>query len=160
MTGLEIIVVLAMLVGLVGVIVPILPGLLLILGAGVVWAIAGDAGGTGWLIVAIMAALAVIGTATPYWLTGRRGTDSGLPGWVLLAGAIGIVVGFFVIPIVGALVGGPVGIFVAELARHREPSTAWRSTWGVIKSMGMGVAIQSAIGVGMIGVWVVGVIAT
>ena len=56
-------------------------------------------------------------------------------------------IGFFVIPVVGALIGGPVGIFVAELARHRDPSVAWRSTWDVIKSMGMGIAIQSVIGV-------------
>lgn len=159
MNALEIAVLLAMLVGLVGVIVPILPGLLLILGAGIVWAVAGDAGGIGWLIVAILAVLAAIGTAVPYWLTSRRGTDAGLPGWVVFAGAVGTVIGFFVIPVVGALIGGPVGIFMAELVRHRQPSLAWRSTWDVIKSIGMGVLVQFAIGVGMIGVWVAGVIA-
>ncbi|HEY6567907.1 MAG TPA: DUF456 domain-containing protein [Actinomycetota bacterium] len=160
MAGLEILVLLAMLVGLVGVFVPVLPGLLLILGAGIVWALTGDVGGIGWLVVAVMAVLAALGTAVPYWLTGRRGADAGLPGWVLLAGVVGTVIGFFVIPVVGALIGGPVGIFVAELVRHRTPSIAWRSTWQAIKSLGMGIVLQFAIGVGMIGVWVGGVIAT
>ena len=159
MTELEIVALIAMVVGLVGVIVPVLPGLLLILGAGIVWAIAQDVGGIGWAVVVAMGVLAAVGTVAPYRLSGRRASDTGVPGWVLFAGAVGAVIGFFVIPVVGALIGGPAGIFVAELLRHRSPPVAWRSTVEAMKGIGIGVLIQFGMGVAMIGVWVLGVLA-
>ena len=149
-----------MLVGLVGVFIPVIPGLLLILGAGIVWAFAEDVGPAGWGAVAAMALIAVLGSAAPYWVAGRRGAGAGLPGWVLLAAAVGTVVGFFVIPVVGALVGGPAGIFVAELVRHRAVSAAWRSTATVLKGLGLGILVQFVAGVAMIGTWAVGVSVT
>jgi uncharacterized protein len=160
MTELEIIALIAMVVGLIGVIVPVLPGLLLILGAGIVWAVAQDAGASGWAVVVAMGVLAAVGTVAPYRLSGRRASAVGVPGWVLFAGAVGAVIGFFVIPVVGALIGGPAGIFVAELLRHRNPRVAWRSTVEAMKGIGIGVLIQFGVGVAMIGVWVLGVITT
>ena len=55
--------------------------------------------------------IAVLGIAAPTWLSGRRATAAGLPGWVLLAGVAGAVAGFFLIPVVGALIGWPAGVF-------------------------------------------------
>jgi uncharacterized protein YqgC (DUF456 family) len=77
---------------------------------------------------------------------------------VLTAGALGAVVGFFVVPVVGALLGGPAGIFVAELARVREPSRAWASTLEALKGVGLGIVVQFVAGVAMIAVWVMGVL--
>ena len=147
MTWTEAVVLVVMLVGLVGVFIPVIPGLPSILGAGIVWAFAGDVGPSGWAAVAAMALFAALGSAAPYWLAGRRGVGAGLPGWVLLAAAVGTVVGFFAIPVVGALVGGPAGIFVAELVRHRDVSAAWRSTATVLKALGLGVLVQFVAGV-------------
>ncbi len=107
-----------------------------------------------------MALLAAAGTAAPYALSNRRSARTGVPGWVSAAGLVGAVVGFFVIPVVGALVGFPAGIFVAELGRVRDVGAAWRATWEAIKGLGMGIAIGFATGVVMIGVWVLAVLAT
>ena len=76
-----------------------------------------------------------------------------MPGWVLFAGAVGCSSsGSIVIPVVGALIGGPTGIFVAEFLRHRNPAVAWRSTMEALKGIGIGVLIQFGVGVAMIGV--------
>ena len=152
MSGLEVALGLVMLVGLVGVVVPVFPGLVLIAGAGLVWAI--DRGGTGaWTAFAVMAAIAVGGIVVSSVLPARRASSAGAPAWVVLAGAVGLVIGFFVVPVVGALVGFPAGVFVAELARHRHPGPAWRATWEALKNVGLGIAIQLGAGVAMIAVW-------
>jgi hypothetical protein len=79
---------------------------------------------------------------------------------VLVAGVAGAVAGFFLIPVVGALIGWPAGVFVAELARHRHPGPAWASTKDVLKSLGLGVAVQFVAGVAMIALWVLAVLGT
>ena len=158
--GVEILLGLVMLVGLVGVLVPVLPGLLLIAGAAVIWAIVEHPGPWGWSAVAMIGVIAILGIAAPTWLSGRRATAAGLPGWVLLAGVAGAVAGFFLIPVVGALIGWPGGVFVAELVRHRHLGPAWASTKEALKSLGIGVAVQFALGVAMIALWAVVVLAT
>jgi uncharacterized protein YqgC (DUF456 family) len=159
MSTTEGVLVVVMLIGLVGVVVPIFPGLILVMGAGVVWAL--DVGGTtAWIVVVAMIAVGVAGYVASSVLPARRAATSGAPGWVVLAGIVGMVVGFFAIPVVGALIGFPAGVFVAELARHRQPGPAWRSTWEALKSVGLGIAIQLVAGVAMIAIWAGGVIAT
>lgn len=155
----EVLLGLVMLAGLVGVVVPVLPGLLLILGAGIVWVPIAGAGAAGWVVVGAMALLAAAGTAATVWIGGRRAARSGVPRWVLTAGAVGAVIGFFVVPVVGALLGGPAGIFVAELARVRDPSRAWASTLEALKGVGLGIVVQFVAGVAMIAVWAVAVLA-
>ena len=158
--GVEILLGLVMLVGLIGVVVPVLPGLLLIAGAAVIWALVERPGPWGWGAVAVIGVIAILGIVAPTWLSGRRATAAGLPGWVLVAGVAGAVAGFFLIPVVGALIGWPAGVFVAELARHRHPGPAWASTKEVLKTLGLGVAVQFVAGVAMIALWVLAVLAT
>ena len=58
-------------VGLVGVVVPVLPGLLLVWGGVALWALErGDA--TGWTVLAVATVLTAIGSAVKYVLPGRR----------------------------------------------------------------------------------------
>jgi uncharacterized protein YqgC (DUF456 family) len=156
---LEVVLGIVMLVGLVGVIVPVFPGLILVIGAGFVWAL--QRGGPGaWVVFAIIAAVGIAAIAASSVLPARRASSAGAPAWVVAAGAVGLVVGFFVVPVIGALIGFPAGVFVAELVRHRRPGPAWRATWDALKGVGIGIAIQLGAGVVMIGVWVAAVLAT
>ena len=159
MSSAEIVLGLVMLVGLVGVIVPVLPGLLLVIGAAVVWAI--DRGGaTAWTVAAVVSAIGVAGIVAASVLPARRTASAGAPPWVVVAGIAGLVIGFFAVPVIGALIGFPAGVFVAELLRHRHPGPAWRATRDALKSVGLGIAIQLASGVAMIAIWAVAVAAT
>lgn len=154
---LEAVVLLVMLGGLVGVLIPVLPGLPLIVAGGLLWALAGDAGATGWVIAAVMAAVGIAGMVIATVLPARRGLAAGVPGWVLATAAVGVVIGFFVIPVVGALVGGPVALFVVEWLRLRDLHDAWRSTKEALKGIGLGILVQLVAGVGMIAIWALGV---
>src|SRR5262245_4517847 len=105
MSGAEILLGLAMLVGLIGVLVPVLPGLLLIVAAALGWLLLERPGPIGWAAFALIVGVGLLGMAAPAWISGRRANAAGLPGWVMLAGVVGAVAGFFLIPVVGALVG-------------------------------------------------------
>ena len=159
MSSTEVLVGIAMLVGLVGVIVPVFPGLILVIGAALLWAV--QRGGPGaWTVFAIVAVVGVVGMVVSSVMPARRASATGAPAWVVVAGGVGLVVGFFAVPVIGALIGFPAGVFVAELARHRHPGPAWHATWVALKGVGLGIAIQLAAGVAMIGVWLAAVLAT
>ena len=148
---------LAMVAGLVGVFVPVIPGLLLIWAAGLWWTIADGGGALRWTVLGVLTALLVIGTIAKYVLPARSAAARGAPLSTLLAGAAGAVVGFFVIPVVGVLVGGVAGLYGAEYARLRDGGRAWVSTRAALVAIGVGLLIELTAAVLMFGVWLLGV---
>lgn len=149
-----------MVVGLVGVVVPVLPGLVLVWGAGVAWVFL-DGGGAARIAVGVLlTALFVLGTAAKYVLPARHVGGAGAPRSTLLLGALGATVGFFVIPVVGLVVGGVGAVFLAELARLRDPRRAWRATWVVLRAVGLSLLVELTTAVVMLGTWAAGVALT
>ena len=159
MSGLEVVLAVVMLAGLVGVVVPILPGLLLIVGASVVWAVA-DPGPVTWIVAGVVAAIGLAATVAGAVLPARRAAATGAPRSTLVAGAAGMVVGFVALPVVGALVGFPAGVYVAERLRLRDGRAARATTLATLRGIGVGIAVQLVAGVAMIGIWLVAAIAT
>jgi len=155
----ELLVLLVMLVGLVGVVVPVLPGLLLVWAAGVAWAWIGG-GAAAWAVAGVLTVLLVVGTVVKYALPARSATGTGAPRSTLVAGAAGALVGFFVIPVVGVVVGGVGAVYLAERSRLGAHGPAWRSTRAVLVGIGLGLLVELATAVVMIGVWGAAAIAT
>ena len=116
MSGVELLVALAIAVGLVGILVPVLPGSVLVLAAILVWA--WDVGGaTAWVVFGIAAAVLVAGGVVKYLVPNRRLKDAGIPASTQWIGAALGVVGFFVIPVVGLFLGFVLGVYLAEYHR-------------------------------------------
>jgi uncharacterized protein YqgC (DUF456 family) len=155
----ELLVLLVMVAGLVGVVVPVLPGLVLIWAAGVGWAWVGG-GAVRWAVAGVLTVLLVAGTVVKYALPARSATGTGAPRSTLVAGAVGALVGFFVIPVVGVVVGGVGAVYLAERSRLGALRSAWRSTRAVLIGVGIGLLVELATGVVMIGVWGAAAIAT
>src|SRR6476659_5513342 len=109
------------LLGLLGIVVPLLPGLPL------VWAVSVHTTGA-WLVLGLVSALAALGMVLKYVLPGRHLQSSSVGTPTMLAGVAVGVVGFFVVPVVGGVLGFVLGIFLAELLRLRSTSDAWPST--------------------------------
>lgn len=158
MSALEVCVALAIVVGLAGVLVPVLPGSVLVLGAVLVWTLA--EGGLAACLVLLVAA-ALIGTATvvKYVVPRRRLQRDGIPTTTQWSGALGAVVGFFVVPVVGLLLGFVVGIYLAELARVGS-AAAWPSTKASLRAVGLSVLIELSAALLAAGAWVVGLAVT
>ncbi|MCW2844562.1 MAG: hypothetical protein JWN22_2478 [Nocardioides sp.] len=156
MTPTDVLVALAIAVGLVGILVPILPGSVLILAAVLVWAVV-TGGGAAWSVFGVVTALLVAGTVVKYAVPGRRLKDSGIPASTQWIGAAGAVLGFFVVPVVGVLLGFVAGVYVAERLRlGAQP--AWPSTRAALRAVGLSIVIELAAGVLAAGVWAVGVV--
>ena len=149
---------LVMLAGLVGVVVPLLPGTLLILAAGAGWAVLVAEPGSGrWVVVGVMAAFFVAGTVAKYVLPGRR-LSGELPRSTLLSGGVGALAGFLLLPPLGLLLGGILGIYLAEARRVGPGAEARRSTVAALKAVGLGILAELVAGVLMVGTWLAGLL--
>lgn len=153
--GAEVLVGLVMLVGLAGVVVPGLPGLGLVWLAALGWVLLDGGGAARWALLGLLTLLALAGTLAPYLLPGRGAKDGGAPWWVLAVGGAGMLLGFFLVPVVGVVLGGVLGVWLAELLRLREAAPAWRSTRSVLTGYGLGVLVQLGAGALMVGSWTV-----
>ncbi|MBF6334591.1 DUF456 domain-containing protein [Nocardia abscessus] len=149
---------LVILVGLVGVVVPILPGVILIFGAIAVWAFL-TGGVTAWTVFAISTVLLVLSGVVKYLWPGRRMKDAGVSNRALFLGAVLGVVGFFVIPVVGLFVGFVLGVYLSELQRLRVNRQAWQATVHALKGVGLSIMIELFGALLAVGVWVAGVFA-
>ncbi|MHA6626003.1 DUF456 domain-containing protein [Pseudonocardia sichuanensis] len=140
-------------VGIVGIVVPVLPGLVLVVAGVAVWAVPrGDV--VAWTVLGIVVAIVVLGSVAKYLLPGRRLRDSGVPGRTLALGAVLGVVGFFVIPVVGLFLGFVLGVYLGELARLGRRESAWPSTKQALAAVGWSLVIEMATGLIAAAVWV------
>lgn len=155
---LEVCVALVILVGLVGVLVPVLPGSVLVLGAVLVWTLV-QGGATAWTVLVAAAAFVAAGTVIKYVVPGRRLQQSGIPASTQWWGALGAFVGFFVVPVVGLFLGFVVGVYAAERFRvgHRD---AWPSTVASLRAVGLSILIELVAAVLAAATWAVGVAVT
>lgn len=147
-----------MAVGLVGVIIPVLPGLVLVAVAALVWAIMGE-GVAPWVVFGVIMVVLILGTIAKFAWPGRTLKQAGAPTSTMLLGALGAIVGFFVIPVVGLIVGAILGVYLGELRRLGDARPAWDSTWVTTKAVGVGILIELSAGVLAVGIWFVSVLA-
>jgi uncharacterized protein len=157
-TGTELLVGLVILVGIVGVVVPLLPGTLLVAGAVVVWAL-DERATTAWVCAAVALALLAVGVVVKYAVPGRRLKESGVPTSTLLLGVVVAVVGFFVVPVIGAVLGFVLGVYLAE-RRRLGAAAAGPSTKAALRAVGLSIVIELVAGTLAAGCWVVGVVLT
>lgn len=158
MTGLDLLVALAIAVGLAGVLVPVLPGPLLIGAAILLWGV-GTGGAVAWTVVVVAVALLVAGVVVKYLVPGRRLEQAGVPRTTMLAGAALGVVGFFVVPVVGLLLGFVLGVYLVEWHRVGHAG-AWPATLHALRAVGLGMVIELTFGVLAAATWAVGVVLT
>ena len=144
-------------VGVVGVIIPVLPGILLIWAAVGAWVLATD-DGVRWAVLIAVSVIAVLSQVVKYLVPARRMRDAGVPTRsVVLGVALGIV-GFFVIPVLGLPLGFVGGVYLAERARVGDHAIALRSTREALKAGLLSMLIELAASLACAAIWLVGAI--
>lgn len=145
------------LVGLTGIVLPVLPGLVLVLGAVLLWAWEVSTP-LSWTVFAIAAVFYAAGITFQYLLPGRRMRQAGVrSSTLLLAVALGVV-GFFVIPVVGGPLGFVLGIYLVEHGRSRNAAAAWESTKTALRAVFLSMGIELMAGGAIATAWVAGVL--
>ena len=154
---LELLVGLAILVGLAGIVIPVLPGSILIGLAVLAWAVMNGTTAA-WLVFAGCAVLLAAGATVTFFITTRRTRAAGVPQRSLVIAGLAGIVGFFVVPVVGLLLFFPLGLFLAEYLRIREPKAAWASALVGLKATGLGMLSELALALSAAGLWLVAVL--
>ena len=143
----------AMAVGLVGTIVPIVPGLALIWAAALGYGLAEGFGGAGAVVFGAITIVGLIGEVAGVVLPKRAAGSAGAGRWSLWLGAAAGIAGFFIVPVVGLPLGGALGIYLGEHLRTKDPHTAWRATTATLKGFGLAALVQFMTGVAMVALW-------
>lgn len=147
-----------MAVGAVGTVLPVVPGLSLVWGAGLVYGLDRGFGTAGTVAFAVMTALALAATVAGYVVPRRRATGAGASRGSVWLGVAGAVIGFFAVPVVGLPLGGVLGVYVGERLRTHDAGAARRATWATITGFGVAALVQLAAALAMVAVWVTWVV--
>jgi len=152
LTALDTLTGLAIVVGIAGIVVPVLPGLPILWAAIAVWAIAGD-DPPRWAVLAIATVSAGVAMVAQFLIPGRRMLEAGLPGRSLTIGATAGLVGFFVVPVVGLPLFFVAAVYVTERARLGAHAGAWDATVVALRGVGLSILIELAGGLIAAGAW-------
>jgi len=93
-----------------------------------------------------------------YLWPGKRLKSTGVPtSSLLLAGVVGIV-GFFVVPVVGLVLGFALGVYASERVRLGTHAGAWSSTGYALRAAALSILLELAAGLVITVVWVAGLV--
>lgn len=140
-------------VGLVGVLVPVVPGLALIWAAALIYGLLVGFGIGGWVVMGVLTLILGLSLALGVILPRRAAAGAGASGWSQLAAMAGGVVGFFVVPVIGLILGALAGLVLTEYALKGDWNEAWAATKATAKGFGISAAIDLALGLVMIVLW-------
>lgn len=150
---------LALIIGLLGLIVPVFPGLVVMWLGTLVYAMiqsaAGNMTGWKWLLFGVITILMITGSIVDNIIIARKMRDKYIP-WssILWAFAAGVVASLFFTPLIG-LVAAPVGLFLAESSRLKNRDAAVESTKAYMIGWGWAFGVRFLIGLVMIGFWMI-----
>lgn len=161
----EFIVGLVMACGLVGIVVPGIPGLTLTWLAGAVWAFADGGGTTRMILLVVMTALWIGGVAFGFVLPVKAslsgtGSSKAQQQRAILLGALFGIVGFFIVPVLGFPIGYALGAYTANFMYFQDPQRALQVTKETLKAFGISALVQVICGSLIVLTWFVGLALT
>jgi uncharacterized protein YqgC (DUF456 family) len=136
-----------MFIGLVGIVLPVLPGSILIFAAALGYALLDGFQTVGWVTLVVLGLLAAGATTADLWATSMGAKAGGASGWSILVGLL-----FFSLP--GSIVGALLGMFLVEVLRVKDWRKAAKSGGGWLLGWLLSVMLELAIGLVMIAIFV------
>ena len=152
----EILVGLTLVAGLLGTVLFVFPGLLIQVGTLFTWAVV-DGDPIVWAVAIVALLIAGAATLVKYLIPGRRLKRAGVPLIVLAPATVLAIVGFFMIPVLGAPLFFVASIYLIELLRVGS-SEAWPATKASLGAVAMSVGIEFTAAFVILGVLVLAVL--
>lgn len=150
---------LLILAGIVGAIVQIWPSGPFIAGGILLWAFNVNTP-LAWSVFVIALVVLAVAFVAKFVIPGRKLAQSGIPNSTLIAGLVGAVVGYFIIPVVGFIVGLIAVIYAMEYLRLQSPQDAWKATLEALKIVGLSIVIELLAALVATTAWIGGLIFT
>lgn len=139
--------------GLVGAVVPLLPGPPLAFAGAAYYAYK-----TGWqevapLTLVVLGVLALAGSTADIWLSSAGAKKGGASGWATLASMIGGIVGLFTLGLPGLLLGSIGAIVLVEYTRHKDWSKVMKASGGYLAGYLASLVVQLLVCITMAGIF-------
>ena len=158
--GFELLIAIVMAIGIIGTVIPFIPGLALVWFAGAIWAFFDGGDGKHMWILAAMTLFTIIGYTAQFVIPAKAATVSAPAKGTLYLGGLAGLVGFFVLPVIGAPIGFLLGIYAGNFLNSNNSSQAWEATIRTTIAFGWAMIIQSICAV-LVGLtWIVGLVIT
>jgi uncharacterized protein YqgC (DUF456 family) len=142
-----------MLVGLIGIVVPVIPGTVLIFLAALAYALVEGFQAVGWPTLIILGLLAVVATSADIWASSIGAKMGGAGGWSILVGLIGGTVGLLLFSLPGAIIGAVSGVILIEIIRLGDPLRALKAGSGWVLGWVLSTVVQLGIGLTMVAIF-------
>lgn len=146
-----------LLAGLLGLLIPVFPGLTIMwlstLFYAIVQAAQGNMTWVDWLLFVLITLLMIGGNIIDNIIIAKHVRDKNVP-WssIIWAFAAGIILSLFFTPIAG-MIASPVGLYLAEWYRLKDKQTAFANTKAWMTGWGWSLAARFGIGLVMILFW-------
>jgi uncharacterized protein YqgC (DUF456 family) len=150
-----------LLLGLLVLVVPVLPGLIIMWLAALGYGIASGfrtSGGfstLGIVVFVLISILAIGGSLVDNLLMGVGAKQGGAAWWTILVALLAGVLGTLFLPPFGGFVLAPLAILLLEYVRLRDWNEAWRSLRGLATGWGAAYFVRILLGLAVIGLWAI-----
>ncbi|MFB0537838.1 MAG: DUF456 domain-containing protein [Anaerolineae bacterium] len=142
-----------MLIGLLGVILPLVPGIVLVYLAALLYAVIEGFVRIGPITLAVLTVLAVVGVTADLWVSSLGAKVGGASVWALLGGLVLGLVGLIFFSLPGAIVGSVAGVITVELWRVRDWRKVLKSGGGWLIGWLLSTVVQLSIALIMIAIF-------
>ena len=151
----KVLMLLGMLIGLAGMVVPIFPGVTVIWALALLYGIVFGFGGGGVWIFVVITVLTVIGWVVDNIIMGGKARQGGAR-WTSIAVAFvaGFVGSIFLTPI-GGIAATLFALYIAEYSYRQDRAEAWAVTKSMALGWGWAFVARFSIGLVMIGLWAI-----
>lgn len=145
---------LAMLIGLIGIVLPVIPGTIIIFVAALIYALVEGFQIVGWPTLVVLGLLTIVATTADLWASSVGAKVGGASGWSVLVGLVGGLVGFVVFSLPGAILGAILGVLLTELIRVGDLKQAFKAGGGWVLGWVLATVVQLGIGLVMVAIFV------
>jgi hypothetical protein len=151
--ALQTITLLVMGLGLLGVLLPLIPGPLLIWLAALAYALIRGITWRSGIILAVLTILMLAGSTTDWWVSSAGARREGASGCAVMAAAVAGVAGFVFFNLLGAILLPMLTVLVVELLRLRDLRHAARAGRGYLVGWLLSTGIELVVALAMIAIW-------
>jgi hypothetical protein len=147
-----------MLFGLIGLIIPIFPGLLVIWLAELGYGVLNGFDTAGWIFFGLSTIFFAAGSVLDNVVMGRQAYKDGASIISILVAMFFGVLGNLVTPVIGGFIGAILALFIMEWIRRKNWRAAMTATRGWAVGCGWAVITRFIFGLLMIGMWIIWVL--
>ncbi len=140
-------------VGVLGALLPLIPGPPIVWLGALYYGWRTDWIDVGWPSLTLLAVLAIIGGTADVWMGYIGASKGGASGWATIASMVGGIIGFLVLTLPGAIIGSIGAIIVVEYMRHRDWRKVMRASGGYLIGSLLATVVEIIICILMIGVF-------